>query len=309
MWYSPQGLHPGRKASMGTRPQTDFRPFWRRFFWPLLLVPTIIIGYFVAHIVIIISVNETEAQAIIDAQLAKLAVEHPEIQITEARVRFRDNEMTLDATGSVTVSVGNHPPQILRLSLSTDGNPEYRRGSVHFTATRFELEEFLINDMLPGDVARELIARAAEIIIPNARNSILENVGVKRALDSMGITIDTEQNNEAISGAALVADALVDQYREIGVRLLESGVIRLLERAPLYTLGSSWKEQVAMAALTDISIKDGVFTATLTGAQFLLTLFFALMVIILAIAWTIAIIRGNGSGIGSAIALGVLGDT
>ncbi len=46
----------------------------------------------------------------------------------------------------------------------------------------------------------------------------------------------------------------------------------LLETTPLYTLGKNWKEQVARATLSDISIKDGVLTATLTGLRLLWTI-------------------------------------
>jgi uncharacterized protein (DUF2267 family) len=282
------------------------RPFWRRFFWPLLLLPIVVGGIWLSFQSYEITVTEVQAQTLLDAQLAKMQTENKAYNITSAVIDFRENEMSIAVAGSYNARVGKFPEQTLVAELSGVGDPDYRRGSIYFKATEFTLQSFTMNGKQPGDVAKELIAEAAVTIVPDARNSVLQNDKVKSWLDKAGISVDETQNDVAISGAALAAEALVEEYRAEGKKLLEASVLHLLETTPVYTLGKNWKEQLAMAALSDIGIKDGVFTATLTGAQLLWTLFTLVLTGLVAVAWTIGAMRGNGAGIGTAIVLGSL---
>lgn len=155
-------------------------------------------------------------------------------------------------------------------------------------------------------MVKKLIAEAATTLVPDARTSVLNNDKVKNALEKLGVSVDEAQNDVAISGAALAAEALVNEYKAEGKKLLEASVLTLLETTPLYTLGKDWKEQLAMAALSDIGIKDGVFTATLTGAQLLWTLLTIVMALVIVVAWIISRMRGAGAEIAVDIVLDTL---
>ncbi len=285
------------------RTKNSARPFWRRFFWPLLLVPTLVGGYLLAHVSLEIKVTEAEAQAQLDAQVAKLQAEQPMYKITAAQVHFADSAMMLKVAGEGAVRVLTYPPHTVELSLRTTGEPDYRSGSIYFRASAFDLEQFTIDTNAPSEVAKRLIAKAAEVVVPNARNSVLQNEKVKKVLDGLGVSVDVDQNDQAIAAGALLADALVEEYRSTGQRLLEASVVALLERTPLYRLGHSWTERVALAALEDIEIKDGVFTVTLTGAKLLWTLITFLLAVGVAVGWVMALLRGNGAGLGGVIAI------
>lgn len=288
--------------------QSDTRPFWRRYFWPLLLAILVVLGYQLVQASFEVKVTEAQAQALIDQQLVKLQAENPAYETLEVTVHFLNDELTLEASGEYTLTVGTFPAQHLVTSLISTGDPDYRRGSIYFNASAFELEQFLINDEEPVEVVKRLIAAAATEIVPEARNSILGNARVQGVLDNLGVSVDVIKNDAAISGAALIAEGLVDEYRAEGQALLQASVLRVLERTPLYTLGKNWKEQVAMAALSDIGIKDGVFTATLTGLQILKTIAVLFFSLLLAVGWLIALARGNGSGLAAVVILGSLGN-
>lgn len=261
------------------------RPFWKRYFWPLLLVPTVIGGYLLAQVSIDITVTEAEAQAQLDAQVVKLQGAQPAYKVTAADLQFSDSAMTLVVAGEGSVKAFTYPAHQVELALRTVGEPDYRSGSIYFNASSFELERFTIDGNAPGEVATRLITEAAEVIVPGARNSVLQNEKVKKALDRIGVSVDLNQNDQAIAGSALVAESLVEEYRGTGQKLLEASVLTLLERTPLYTLGHSWTERIAMAALEDIEIKDGVFTVTLTGARLLWTLVTFVSALAISIGW------------------------
>lgn len=282
------------------------RPFWKRFFWPILLVLILAGGFWLSYQSYEIKISEQQAQIMLDAQLSKMLAENKAYKIQKAVINFRENEMSITVVGSYLVQIRKFPEQKLVAELSGVGDPDYRNGGIYFNASAFTLDTFLINGKQPGDVVKTLIAEAAVSIVPDASKSVLRNNKVKGVLDKLGISVNEAQNDVAISGASLAAEALVTEYRVQGKALLEASVLTLLETTPLYTLGKNWKEQLAMAALSDIGIKDGVFTATLTGAQLLWTLFTFAMVLVVAVGWTFAFIRGNGAGLAAVVVSGSL---
>ena len=282
------------------------RPFWKRFFWPLFLVLILTGGFWLSYQSYEIKITEQQAQTLLDAQLSKMQAENKAYEIQKAEIDFGENEMSIAVAGSYLVQIGKFPEQKLAAELSGVGDPDYRNGGIYFNASAFTLDSFLINGKQPSEVAKALIAEAAMSNVPDARKSVLQNKKVKGVLDKLGISVNETQNDVAISGASLAAEALVTEYRVQGKALLEASVLTLLETTPLYTLGKNWKEQLALAALSDIGIKDGVFTATLTGAQLLWTLFIFVIALVVAVGWTFAFIRGNGSGLAAVVISGSL---
>jgi hypothetical protein len=267
-----------------------------RYVWPALLILTLVGGFFLARFSYPITVTEADAQALIDEQVAKLQAENPDYEIEGVTIAFLQNEMVISAAGGYAVRIDAYPEQMVTVGLSATGDPDYRSGGIYFNASAFELERFLINDEEPNEVAKRLLTDFAGNVAPELRDSVLNNGLVKDLLGKAGVSIDTEVNDAAISGAALAAEAIVDEYREEGAQLLEGTVLYMLERTPLYTLGNSWGEMVAMAALSDIGIENGVFTATLSGAKLLWSLFLILAIIAIIVAWVVAIKRGRGDG-------------
>ncbi len=285
--------------------RSSARSFWS-FFWPLLLGLVVIGGVWLSFQSIEVRVTQQQAQAMLDAQLAKMRAENKAYKIEKAQIQFGNDEMTIVVAGSYSAKVKNFPEQELTTELNAVGDPDYRSGSIYFNASEFTLKSFLINRESPSDVVKKLIAEAATTLVPDARTSVLNNDKVKNALEKFGVSVDEAQSDVAISGAALAADALVNEYKAEGKKLLEASVLTLLETTPLYTLGKDWKEQLAMAALSDIGIKNGVFTATLTGAQLLWTLLTVVIALVIVVAWIVSRMRGAGAELAVDIVLDTL---
>ncbi len=280
----------------------------KAYIWLAVLATIVVGGYFIAQVEVKISFTEEQAQAALDEQLEKLQAEHPEIVVDDVTINFQDNFMTLEVAGAYTTPAEPYGARVIDVALTASGDPDYRGGSIYFNPKDFTLESFTLDGEEPAEVMKRVIAALAVEIVPDARDSVLENERVQGFLETLGVSVDTTVNDEAISGAALIAEGLVEEYRAEGTALLEASVIFVLERAPLYTLGFSWKERVAMAALEDIGIEDGVFTATLTGMQLLVTLLIGGLALLISVGVVIMMLRGSGTATAVVIGSGLMGD-
>lgn len=244
----------------------------------LVLVALLLVG--VAQVSYTVRVTEAEAQTLLDAQLVKLRAKNLAYEVDHVTIHFIGDHMTVEAAGGYNKQIGNFPELQVTAALSSTGAPDYRGGSIYFLASVFSLDSFLLNGEVPNVLIKRLVASAVTEKIPQLRDEALAHPKVSKWLDKLGVSVDTVQNDVALTEGAAVVDSLVEKYREPAKALLEQKVRDLLQTTPLYTLGKNWKEQLALAALSDISIKDGVLTATLTGMRLLLTLFLGLVALL-----------------------------
>ena len=219
-----------------------------------------------------IKVTEAQAQTLLDTQLAKLRAKEPAYEIDHVTIHFVGDHMTVEAAGEYKKQFGEFPELDVTAALSSTGAPDYRSGGIYFLASEFSLDTFLLNGEEPSDLAKRLVGVLATDKLPKLRDKLLARPSVGKLLDKLGVSVDTAKNDTAIADEVVVINTLLEQYREPVKLFLEDRVRNVLETTPLYTLGKNWKEQLALALLSDISIKAGVLTATLTGLRLLWTL-------------------------------------
>ncbi len=242
-----------------------------------LLAVAILMLVVVARVSYTVRVTEVEAQTLLDAQLVKLRAKNPAYEIDHLTIHFLGDHMTIEAAGGYQKQIGNFPELQVTAVLSSTGAPDYRGGSIYFLASAFSLDSFLLNGEEPSGLIKRLVGIATTEKLPKLRDETLAHPKVSKWLDKLGVSVDTVKNDGALTEGAAAVDALVEKYRAPAKELLEQKVRDILETTPLYTLGKNWKEQLALAALSDISIQDGELTATLTGMRLLLTLLFGIL--------------------------------
>lgn len=103
--------------------RSSARSFWS-FFWPLLLGLVVIGGAWLSFQSIEVKVTQQQAQAMLDAQLAKMQAENKAYKIEKAQIQFGNDEMTIVVAGSYFAKVKNFSEQELTTELSAVGDPD-----------------------------------------------------------------------------------------------------------------------------------------------------------------------------------------
>jgi hypothetical protein len=243
-----------------------------------------------ANVSYTVKVTEAQAQTLLDAQLVKLRAKGLPYDIDHVTVHFVDDHMTVEAAGGYKKQIRTFPELAVTATLSSVGAPKYQSGSIYFLAPDFSLDSFLLNNEEPSILVKQMVDTFATGKVGAIRDKLLARPSVLKMLDHVGVSVGTAKNDVAIAAAATAVDGLVDEYRKPAREVLEKGVRDILEHTPLYTLGKNWKEQVALAALSDISIKDGMLTATLTGYRLLWTIFAAIIATAIAVLMVMLVV-------------------
>ncbi len=207
--------------------------------------------------------DEAQIQKLINTELAKrtddngfITVKGRKIKVNEVAISVGDKEM-----GVAFNMEGKELTQKIRLSAAGTGVPEFRDGAFYIKASNIEIREFVIGE---GKIGEKIKGFANK-------------------------HIDGPRKREAVIEAAPKIAAWVKEYAEVGV-------MRTLEKMPVYTVKNDAPGIILKASLDSLKVENGHLVAVLSVRQLTRTMLFIAFVAIVSLGLLVAMARYPGWG-------------
>jgi hypothetical protein len=245
----------------------------------LMALAAVVIGFFAINGTTKEFVFTTaEAQALLNANLEKRALDEKTVNVESATVLFQDSKVIIDATVD-----GRKFGRKVRADVHAVGKPRYDKGAFYFTPTEKLVFSNLKAEKAQKDpgVFSKTKERAKEVFKKQA----------DKVITKLGLEDEVSEWQE-------VADTFRSEFQGWIVGVAESQVEKVLTRRPIYTSKDDLKGFAIRAAVQKVEVVGDRLVVTVSLTQILYSIFIAIMLVLAAVALVVFLFRNPRFGLG-----------